>query len=55
MWEPDCDALIHCLETWLDRPQWQTAARAAGPAWVQSRFTWDHAVDKLLSLVAQQP
>lgn len=55
MWEPDCDALIDCLETWLDRPQWHKAARAAGPAWVQSRFTWDHAVDKLLSLLIQQP
>jgi glycosyltransferase involved in cell wall biosynthesis len=49
---PDLDHLVALMETVLERPSLAGEARVAGPRMVGERFTWTHAVDRLLEIVA---
>ena len=48
---PDQDHLTALMETVIEDDEWRKRARLAGPAWVSSRYTWKHAVDKLLPVL----
>ena len=46
---PDPAHLVAQLTRALEDADFRTKAAESGPAWVRSRFTWSHSVDKLLS------
>ena len=45
---PDFDHLIALMMEVVESSDWRKHAAAAGPVHVHERFTWDHAVEKLL-------
>lgn len=47
---PSMESLAAQMERAMSDASWMAKARAAAPAYVNSRFTWSHAADKLLSL-----
>jgi len=50
--DPDPDHLLHLMRSVLDDPSICARAFAAGPQFVHSRFTWKHAADRLLEVLA---
>lgn len=49
--EPDHDHLVALMEKVIEDDEWRKQARLAGPVWVSGRYTWKHAVDKLLPVL----
>lgn len=52
---PDPSHLMAILNRVVIDDQWRNTAAAAGPAWVQSRYTWKHSVDTLLEVLFPLP
>ena len=59
--DPDCHHLAIEIESLaaqmlrvIEDPAYCAGARVAGPRWVSERFTWKHAVDKLLRVLLNQ-
>jgi len=50
--EPDQDHLLHLMRSVLEDPSICAQAFVAGPRFVHSRFTWKHAADRLLEVLA---
>jgi glycosyltransferase involved in cell wall biosynthesis len=48
---PDEDHLIEQMTALIEKPETVAIARAAGPAYVSSQFTWIHVVGRLLDLL----
>ncbi len=48
---PNGEHLAHLMGEAIQRDELRSRARAAGPAFTQSRFTWKHAVDQLLEVM----
>jgi glycosyltransferase involved in cell wall biosynthesis len=49
--EPDREQLARHIERIIADAAFREHARAAGPEWVRSKFTWQHTVDRLLALM----
>lgn len=48
---PDLQRLVQAMVRIMDDAEFRTAARGAGPAWVEERFTWAKVVDRLLPVL----
>ena len=55
MLEPELDHLIALMFQAIENEGWRRRACEAGPAFVQSGFTWDQVVDKLVKVVFSRP
>ncbi|MGA3066616.1 MAG: glycosyltransferase family 4 protein [Tepidisphaeraceae bacterium] len=51
LFEPDLEHLIELMRRVIEEPDIARSARAAGPAFVRSNYTWRHAVDKLVAVL----
>jgi len=52
--DPDKDDLIEAMVRAIEDEAFRKKARTAGPALVAERFTWKHAVDRLLNVLATE-
>jgi glycosyltransferase involved in cell wall biosynthesis len=48
---PDLGQLVALIHRGATDSAWRDKARAAGPEWVRSKFTWKHSVDRLLAVI----
>jgi len=48
---PDLQHLVRLMLRMIDDAGFRSAARAAGPAWVGERFTWEKVTDRLLRVL----
>ncbi len=49
--QPDFDHLLSCMAKAVEDETFRNRARAAGPRFVRSEFTWQRVVDKLLAVI----
>jgi glycosyltransferase involved in cell wall biosynthesis len=49
--EPNFPELVKQFERVITDAPWRASAAAAGPQWVNDKFTWKHSVDKLLKVM----